>query len=223
MTRAVLSSVLFVVLLAACLFVPARQLDWPMAWAVVAYFAVYSALGLLLLSPDLIEERSRLPRDAEAADLALAGLALVFLLPVSLVVCGLDARGGGPRAAGLVEGLAFLVFAVGYAFGLWAARVNPFFSAAVRIQTERGHHVIDRGPYAWLRHPGYAGPIASHLALPFALGARAHCCRRRSAPSCSRCGPCTRSAVCCASCPATPTTRLACATASCPACSNERR
>jgi protein-S-isoprenylcysteine O-methyltransferase Ste14 len=68
------------------------------------------------------------------------------------------------------SGTAFLVFAAGYAFALWAAHTNPFFSAAVRIQTERGHHVIDRGPYAWVRHPGYAGPIASHLALPLALG-----------------------------------------------------
>jgi protein-S-isoprenylcysteine O-methyltransferase Ste14 len=41
----------------------------------------------------------------------------------------------------------------------------------VRIQRERGHRVIDRGPYALVRHPGYAGPIASHLALPLALAA----------------------------------------------------
>jgi protein-S-isoprenylcysteine O-methyltransferase Ste14 len=41
----------------------------------------------------------------------------------------------------------------------------------VRIQRERGHHVIDRGPYAWVRHPGYAGALLAHLALPLALGA----------------------------------------------------
>jgi len=168
--RAVLSSVAFVLLLAACLLLPARRLDWPMAWAVLAFYSVYSALGLRLLSPDLIAERSRLPREAEAADLALAGLAFVFLYPVSLVVCGLDARGGETPAPALAQGTAFLVFAAGYAFALWAAHVNPFFSAAVRIQADRGHHVIDRGPYAWLRHPGYAGPIASHLALPLVLG-----------------------------------------------------
>jgi len=170
MRRSVVSSVVFVVFLAACLFLPARRFDWPMAWALLVFYAAYSALGLRLLSGDLIAERSRLPSDVDAADLALAGLALLFLYPVSLVVCGLDARGGGTPAPALAEGTAFLVFAAGYAFALWAAHTNPFFSAAVRIQTERGHHVIDRGPYAWLRHPGYAGPIASHLALPLALG-----------------------------------------------------
>jgi protein-S-isoprenylcysteine O-methyltransferase Ste14 len=140
-----------------------------MAWAVLAFYSAFSALGLRVLSPDLIAERSRLPSDAEAADLVLAGLAFTFLYPVSFVVCGLDARAGTPAPA-LAEGTAFLVFAAGYAFALWAAHTNAFFSAAVRIQTERGHHVIDRGPYAWVRHPGYAGPIASHLALPLALG-----------------------------------------------------
>jgi len=170
MMRAVLSSITFVLLLAACLLLPARRLDWPMAWALLVFYSAYSALGLLVLSPDLIAERSRLPREAEAADLALAGLAFVFLYPVSLLVCGLDARAGGTPVTALAEALAFLVFSAGYAFALWAAHVNPFFSAAVRIQSERGHHVIGRGPYAWLRHPGYAGPIVSHLALPLALG-----------------------------------------------------
>jgi protein-S-isoprenylcysteine O-methyltransferase Ste14 len=170
MTRAVLSSVALLLFLAACLLLPARRLDWPMAWAVLAFYGAWSMLGFRVLSPQLIAERSRLPSDADPADLALAGLAVAFLYPVSFVVCGLDARAGGTRAPGLAEGAAFLVFAAGYAFSLWAAHVNPFFSAAVRIQSERGHHVIDQGPYAWLRHPGYAGPIASHLALPLALG-----------------------------------------------------
>lgn len=33
--------------------------------------------------------------------------------------------------------------------------VNPFFEKTVRIQTDRGHRVIDTGPYAYMRHPGY--------------------------------------------------------------------
>lgn len=41
--------------------------------------------------------------------------------------------------------------------------VNPFFSPVVRIQSERGHRVITRGPYRWLRHPGY---LAMLIAIP---------------------------------------------------------
>ena len=44
------------------------------------------------------------------------------------------------------------------------------FSATVRIQEERGHVVIDFGPYEYVRHPGYTGALAFSLASPVALG-----------------------------------------------------
>ena len=47
---------------------------------------------------------------------------------------------------------------------------NAFFSAYVRIQTERGHAVVSTGPYRWVRHPGYASGLGSTLATPFVLG-----------------------------------------------------
>ena len=40
---------------------------------------------------------------------------------------------------------------------------NRFFSAVVRIQTDRGHRVVDRGPTG-RPAPGYAGMI---LTMPF--------------------------------------------------------
>ena len=49
--RAALSSVALVLFLAACLLLPARRLDWPMAWAVLAFYSAYSALGLRVLIP----------------------------------------------------------------------------------------------------------------------------------------------------------------------------
>jgi protein-S-isoprenylcysteine O-methyltransferase Ste14 len=41
----------------------------------------------------------------------------------------------------------------------WAEAVNKFFEVTVCIQTERGHRVIDIGPYAIVRHPGYLGGL----------------------------------------------------------------
>jgi protein-S-isoprenylcysteine O-methyltransferase Ste14 len=46
---------------------------------------------------------------------------------------------------------------------------NRFFSGTVRIQTERGHHVISTGPYAVMRHPGYAGALLTYMATPLLL------------------------------------------------------
>ena len=43
------------------------------------------------------------------------------------------------------------------------------FEKTVRIQTNHGHHVINSGPYACVRHPGYVGFIAVLLATPLLL------------------------------------------------------
>ena len=48
--------------------------------------------------------------------------------------------------------------------------VNPFFEKTVRIQTEHEHHVIDNGPYAYVRHPGYVGFIGWLISTPVLLG-----------------------------------------------------
>ena len=53
---------------------------------------------------------------------------------------------------------------------LRSMRANRFFSSVVRIQTDRGHRVVDRGPYATIRHPGYLGMLVSIPCSGLALG-----------------------------------------------------
>jgi protein-S-isoprenylcysteine O-methyltransferase Ste14 len=53
-----------------------------------------------------------------------------------------------------------------------AMYMNRFFSMTVRIQTERGHTVVDTGPYGTVRHPGYVGMLLFYAAVPFVLGSR---------------------------------------------------
>jgi protein-S-isoprenylcysteine O-methyltransferase Ste14 len=52
---------------------------------------------------------------------------------------------------------------------VWASAVNRFYSRLVRIQKERGHHVVSEGPYKYIRHPGYIGVIIFMLTTPLAL------------------------------------------------------
>jgi protein-S-isoprenylcysteine O-methyltransferase Ste14 len=49
-------------------------------------------------------------------------------------------------------------------------RVNRFFSSVIRIQTDRGQHVVATGPYAFIRHPGYTAGILILAASGPALG-----------------------------------------------------
>jgi protein-S-isoprenylcysteine O-methyltransferase Ste14 len=66
--------------------------------------------------------------------------------------------------AGLVLLAAALLLAA------WAVRTNRFFSSVVRIQNDRGHHVITGGPYRFVRHPGYLGMLAGAVGGGIAIG-----------------------------------------------------
>ena len=149
----------------------AGDVRWPMAWAFVLVFVGFALVALLLLSASLLAERSRLLAKGERADVVLSVAFALLLYPGTLIACGLDRRlGWSPPLPPVLQISALGVFVAGYAFSLWAMRANPFFATVVRIQSERGHRLVDRGPYQWVRHPGYAGAVVAHLALPVALG-----------------------------------------------------
>ena len=58
--------------------------------------------------------------------------------------------------------------------GLWIVTMtfatNAFAVPVVKTQVDRHHHVVDRGPYARVRHPMYAGFIPMSLGTPLLLG-----------------------------------------------------
>ena len=65
-------------------------------------------------------------------------------------------------------GLALLVLSS--ASIAWVFRENSFAAAVVRLQSERGHHVISSGPYAFVRHPMYSGAVLFMLGIALLLG-----------------------------------------------------
>ena len=67
--------------------------------------------------------------------------------------------------------LGYALLIIGMVGVTWAESVNKFFEPTVRIQTDRGHKVIDTGPYAIVRHPGYVVvPSLLFVGMPLALG-----------------------------------------------------
>jgi protein-S-isoprenylcysteine O-methyltransferase Ste14 len=47
---------------------------------------------------------------------------------------------------------------------------NSFAAPVVKLQHERGQHVISTGPYAWVRHPMYTGVILFCFGAALLLG-----------------------------------------------------
>lgn len=156
------------------LFGVAGRWDWPAAWVYMALLASgMAAVSIVFakIQPGLAEERSAHWRDGKRWDKPFL-LIIGVLGPISVqLVCGLDKRFAWSSAAPLpTQAAAAAALAGGVAMTAWAMAVNPFFSATVRIQTDRGHTVIARGPYRYVRHPGYAGMFLATVAGPILLG-----------------------------------------------------
>ena len=65
--------------------------------------------------------------------------------------------------------LGYALPGTGIALSTWALAVNPFFELGVRVQRERGQQVISKGPYATVRHPGYASALMIFAGLALSL------------------------------------------------------
>jgi protein-S-isoprenylcysteine O-methyltransferase Ste14 len=153
------------------LFLSSGDLGWGMAWVYLGLYALNQVILVLLLPPELLAERSDRQEGTKSWDVLLAALGALLLPLATYLVTGLDRRFGW--TAGLspaLQGAALALMVLGMALTSWAMAVNRFFSGTVRIQDERGHAVIASGPYGVVRHPGYVGAIAHHLAAPLVLG-----------------------------------------------------
>jgi protein-S-isoprenylcysteine O-methyltransferase Ste14 len=160
-------------LMLAVLFLAAGRLDWWEAWAYVnmSLVILLGSRGILVLKyPDLALERAqaRGREGVKAWDKILMPIVAFYGPLVSWVVAGLDVRfGWSPDLPDAIQWAALAVIALGSLIGTWAMLTNRFFSSHVRIQTDRGHTVVNTGPYRYVRHPGYAGGLLSWLAGPF--------------------------------------------------------
>ena len=148
----------------AILFLSAGTLNWPEAWIFLGIWlagGLTSGLSLARTNPEIVKERMRSPlqQDQKPWDRPLI-LAIFGGWALLHVVAGLDAKrfewSDMPIALEVLGAIA-IIFAI-YLFHI-VMRENAYASAVVKIDAGRGHKVISTGPYAWVRHPMYAGAI----------------------------------------------------------------
>ena len=147
---------------------------WWEAWTYAGIWVLGFAGSRALVArrhPDLLAERARFLQheNAKPWDRVLSPLVGLGSGVIPLVA-GLDARFDSSLTfSALIRILSLGFILAGYAWASYALIENRFFSGMVRIQTDRGHHVVSSGPYRWVRHPGYAGALISFWATPFFL------------------------------------------------------
>ncbi len=173
--RFLVRTVLYLVVIGAILFGAAGTFAWPQAWIYLALTAALSFGGGFWLArhdPGLLAERlgSLIQRDQKGWDKLFMSLMLALWIGW-LVLIALDAKRYHWSHVPLALQLAgFVLLCLGsYLVGL-TFRENSYAAPVVKIQKERGHRVVTTGPYAYVRHPMYAGALPILVGAPLLLG-----------------------------------------------------
>ncbi|MGI9534826.1 MAG: methyltransferase family protein [Thermodesulfobacteriota bacterium] len=170
--RSILWGIIAFSCIGALLFVSAGTMNWVNGWIFIITFFFCICINFIILikyNPEVIEERSHLPKETKKWDLILMTAGSVFII-APFIVAGLDERYNWSTLYSrwwIFFGIIMLIG--GDFFILWAMAVNRWFSKVVAVQTKRGHEVITRGPYQFMRHPGYVGWGLMWLGTPLIL------------------------------------------------------
>jgi len=167
-TSAYLQTIAMFAIMAIALFASAGTLTFVSFWMYLTIMAAIFVASFLWVDPDLARERMR--PGGQKPPLAIWLFTIVLI--AHYVVAGLD-RGRfhwSDGVPGWLQAVALIAMAASFALVLWAMVVNRFFSSVIRIQNDRGQHVISTGPYAVIRHPGYLAGIVFVVTSGIALG-----------------------------------------------------
>lgn len=173
--RMLVQTVVWLAITGALLFVSAGTLSWPQAWiflAEIGGLGLISGFAIGKRDPALLRERMAAPIQKGQKSWDKLVLVVLFTLWMSqYVVIGLDAvRFHWSDVPVWLEVAGGLAIALGlYAFHV-VLRANTFAAPVVKIQSERKHQVVSTGPYAYVRHPMYAGAVPLIVGTPLLLG-----------------------------------------------------
>ena len=162
-------------ILCGVLFGLAGRVDWPAAWLVLLLYAghlVLSGWWLLRRDPELLKERltTAPPPDVPHWDRMIARGNRI-LMPTCLATAALDAgRFGWSAMPVAVRAIAMAAVMAAIGVIWWCGVANHFLSNKTRIQSERGHAVVQHGPYRFVRHPLYASRIVLIIGMALMLG-----------------------------------------------------
>jgi protein-S-isoprenylcysteine O-methyltransferase Ste14 len=160
------------VVIGGLVFVTAGTLRYVEAWVFLAiFFGASLAVTLYLMGrdPKLLERRVKAGPVAEQRpkQRMIQLLASCAFLAI-LFVPALDHRRGWSHVPFLVAVAGDVLLAAGFLAVFLVFRENSYASAVIEVGAEQ--KVIDTGPYAWVRHPMYAGALVLLAGIPLALG-----------------------------------------------------
>ena len=168
--RAILRPVTSIVLIFVILFISTGRWDYWQGWIFFLLWIYNSLFTWILIPSEVVRERTKINPGTKKWDIIIY-FSIIFLSYIVPLIAALDGwkyhwTGDFPL---WINALALVMVFLGYSLFTICIWKNKFFSGTVRIQKDRGQYVIDNGPYAIIRHPGYAGLIIYTLGIGFAL------------------------------------------------------
>ena len=155
------------------MFWPAGTWAWAKGWLFIGVFLgtlAVVALYLWRVNPEVWVARTRSHEGTKRWDKILVPILLAVVYAIIPVAALDDGRFHWLPLPWWVCGVGYALFLAGMGIVTWAEAVNKFFEVTVRIQMERGQKVIDTGPYALVRHPGYVAGILFCMGTALCLG-----------------------------------------------------
>ena len=170
--RALRSSFLGTMTLAALLLVPAGTIDYWQAWLFMGVFVGATGaitLYLAMKDPALLERRMNAGpmAEKEPTQKLVMFFALIGFIAL-LVFPALDHRLGWSPLPPYISLAGDALVALGFLLVFKVLKVNSY--SASTIQVVVGQELISTGPYALVRHPMYAGALPLLVGVPLALG-----------------------------------------------------
>jgi protein-S-isoprenylcysteine O-methyltransferase Ste14 len=169
-----LSLAIAMVIMGVLLFAPAGTLHWPRGWWFGGTFLAATLIAISVLwrvNPEIFAARSRIQPGTKTRDYVYIAIVMggfILILPVAAI----DFRFGWTQMPDWVVWFGYLLFVLSFAGQVWPQAVNRHFEPGVRIQQDRAQTVIDTGPYAIVRHPGYISGSLLAISIALCLGAQ---------------------------------------------------
>jgi protein-S-isoprenylcysteine O-methyltransferase Ste14 len=171
--RAIIQGILGMIAFIAVIFGAAGTFHYWQGWLFLAVFSASTiafTIYLALYDKPLLERRLAAgpQHEKERPQKIIVSLILIEFFAL-IILPALDRRYGWSPVAPGVTIASDVLIVLSFLFIFRVLRVNSY--AASNIRVEKSQTVIDTGPYAYVRHPMYAGAIWLLFGMPLALGA----------------------------------------------------
>ena len=138
-------------------------------WVVVGIMTAWVIYVSRSVDPTLFRERFN-PAGPTVDRIALPAIRLIAAASLAVTLTDVGRFHWSDGVPPVARQVAVVALVAGLTLLSRGMIANRFFSSAIRLQPDRGHRVVDSGPYGVIRHPGYAAMAVVVPATTLALG-----------------------------------------------------